>query len=385
MHKRVLALFLLVGMTFLSSIFALQGALLSDIVREWSLSGSNQGLPNTAAFIGGIISLAVTFACGGSLRKWLLLFACMAGGALCLMILWLPGPWALFVAVWFVLGMCIGWLDTLLSACMADLYEGEKLTGMMCVLHTFFGIASMLSPMLFRAMLNGGLAWRTAYLPVAGLGVLLAVGALALFLSGGVLKETFLRRGGSSGGNILAMVRKGGLVPLMIAMVFHGIFLSGLNTWVNRFAEGFDRAIPLMPAMSYLFFGVLFSRLLMPMTPLKPEKYVRFGGLLSAAALCGGVLSGGGLPLGICVTLSGLLFGAMLPCLLALACARLSENTLAATTALMLSYYVGEAVASPMVGALDGAFGLRAGMLALAACMCLCSVTMLLCRAKTEK
>ena len=364
-----MAVFLLIGMVFLSSIFALQGSLLSEIIASFDLKSSAQGLPNTAAFAGGVVSLLIAFLVSARLRKWLMFAFAVAVSAVCLLILSGSASFGVFVAVWFVLGLGIGWLDTLLSACMADLYQGRTLTRMMSLLHTFFGAASMLAPLLFDRMLRAGSAWREAYLPVAGLGA----GLLVLFCAGaaasGTLRAALTKPAGATGGGLAESVRRGRLLHLMAAMFFHGIFLSGLNTWINRFADSLASGAAAMPAMSFLFFGVLISRLIMPYIPIRPERYVRCACIASGCVLLAGVFSGNRTALCACTLTCGILFGAVLPYLLAMACSRLPESTLTATTALMLSYYLGEAVASPLVGALESAVSLSAGMCALGAAM----------------
>ena len=62
MKKRAaLTAFLLVCMALLSMLFALQGTLLSSNIEAFSLTSSNQGMPSSAAFIGGIMALFITF------------------------------------------------------------------------------------------------------------------------------------------------------------------------------------------------------------------------------------------------------------------------------------------------------------------------------------
>ena len=84
---------------------------------------------------------------------------------------------------------------------------------------------------------------------------------------------------------------------LAAALFFHGFFLSGLNTWINRYADTLGGAA--IPAQSCVFLGLMISRCLMPFLPIKPEKYVQAGGLLGCLALGIGlalflVLCGGG-------------------------------------------------------------------------------------------
>ena len=65
----------------------------------------------------------------------------------------------------------------------------------------------------------------------------------------------------------------------------------------------------------------------------------------------------------LCIALSaaGLAFGALIPCMLDLACREVPESSMLATTALALSLYLGQIVAPPLIGALESAVNLHAG------------------------
>ena len=68
---------------------------------------------------------------------------------------------------------------------------------------------------------------------------------------------------------------------------------------------------------------------------------------------------------------AGLAFGALIPCMLDLGCREVPESSMLATTALALSLYLGQIVAPPLIGALESAVSLHAGI-------ALCGVFMLL-------
>ena len=366
------AAFLLLGIAFLSAIFAAQGALLTAMIDAYALRASSQGAANAAAFAGGLAALVTAFFLQGRKRKRTLLKWAIALCVAALVLLWLAPGYALFSAVWFALGYGLGLMDTLLSACMADLYTGDAGTRMMCLLHTAFGLTSVLTPMGYRALMDGGMGWKQVYLVIAASGAaLLAVAAVVRRLRGIEDREPLGAPAGSLG-DIAAGIRQGRLMLLVLAMLFHGVFLSGLNTWVNRYADGLGGSFAI-PAQSCLFFGIMLSRLLMPFLPVRPKDYVRVGGLLGGAVLAVGLLVGGGMALRIALALAGLLAGALIPCTLILGCERQRQNTLLATTAMMLALYAGQAVSSPLIAALESGLGLRAGMLLCAACMALCS------------
>lgn len=371
-NRRLVAAFLLLSIAFLSAIFAVQGALLNAMIEAYGLKDSNQGAANAAAFAGGLVALVTAFFLQGRRRKRALLRASIALCAVALALLWLAPGYGLYCAVWFAEGFGLAMMDTLLSACMADLYSGEAATRMLCVLHTAFGVASVLTPMGYQALLTGGMPWKRVYLVIAAGGAALLAVSAAVRMLRRIPDDERLSARAVSLRDIAGGIRAGRLSMLVAAMLFHGVFLSGLNTWSNRYADALAGQFAI-PAQSCFFFGIMLSRLLMPALPLKAERYVRFGGLLGGAALGVGLCLPGGLALRVALALAGLLAGALIPCVISLGCDRLHENTLLVTTAMMLALYAGQAASSPIIAALESAVGLRAGMALCAACMALCS------------
>lgn len=365
--------FLLLCMAFLSAVFAVQGSLLSAMIDHYQLNAASQGAANTLAFAGGITALASAFALQGRWQKRTLVRAAVLLCAAGLLLLWLAPNYSVYAAAWFVAGFGLGLMDTLLSACMADLYTGRQAVRMMCILHTVYGLSSVFSPMGYAAMLAGGMAWKRIYLVIAAAGVMIVAGALIVRRWNGMAERAAAGAQRVSLGRILPDLRKGGLLWLTAAMLFHGVFLSGLNTWINRYADGLAGSIAI-PAQSCVFLGLMLSRLLMPFLPIDSKKYVAAGGMAGALALCAGLLMPNGWALRALLMLSSLLFGALIPCMLTIGCERNKANTLLATTGMMLALYLGQALSSPVIAALESAVSLRAGMMLCAAAMAACSL-----------
>lgn len=366
--------FLLLCMVFLSAVFAVQGSLLSAMIDAYRLDAARQGLANTMAFAGGVLALVCAFLMQGRQRKRTLLKIAVTICAVGLGLMWLAPGYGLYTAAWFVTGFGLGLMDTLLSACMADLYTGRQAVTMMCILHTAYGLSSVFSPMGYAGLLNAGTPWKAVYLIIAAAGLLILLGAFVVKKGLRIADNEELAPGiaGSLTG-VLPALKEGRLLWLVAAIFFHGIFLSGLNTWINRYADSLAGSITI-PAQSCVFLGLMLSRLVMPFLPLKPEKYAAAGGLLGGAVLCIGLLIPNGWVLRLSLILSSLLFGALIPCVLTIGCGRQPQNTLLATTGIMLALYLGQAVSAPAIAALEAVMGLRAGMFLCALCMALCSL-----------
>lgn len=372
-ERRWITAFLLLTMAFLSSIFAVQGSLLSHMIDRFQLDAASQGLANTTAFVGGILALVLAFALQGRWKKRTLVKASSLLCALGLVLMWLAPAYWVFVLAWFITGFGLGLLDTLLSACMADLYTGKQAVTMMCILHMTFGMASMLSPMAYAALLASGVTGQTIYLLVACAGTAIVLVAQAMKKALRIVDRESLSQQALDVKSILPAMKQGRLLLLLGAIFFHGIFLSGLNTWSNRYADLLGTSIAL-PAQSCVFLGIMTSRLVMPFLPIDSKKYVAWGGILGGAVLGVGLLVPNGLVLRIALVVSSLLFGALIPCILSLGCDRQKDNTLLATTGIMLFLYLGQSVSAPLISALEAAVSLRAGIFLCAGSMIACSL-----------
>lgn len=360
--KGRLTALLFLGMALYAGISVLHGVLLGNIIETFSLTASRQGFPNTAAFAGAIVGLLGTFLFSSRLRKWLLLTAAMALCSVALAGLSIAASFVLFTCIWFVLGIGMGLLDTLLSACLAPLYDGKAAVRMMCIMHMAYGLSSTALPILMKSLLQKGFFWKNVYLLLALYTFLLLLSALVFR----IWRMDTPPKTQNAVGNTFRLIIEGRLYFWIGAMFFHGFFLSGLMTWINRYSETSGQTSSI-PAMSFMFLGLMLSRLIVPFLPVSIKNYISAAGFGAGTALFLGIM----VPkiLHPCLLISGLLFGSLIPCLLSLACGRLKENTLFATTSLMLSLYLGQSVSSSVIGALENAYSLRAGIGLCGICM----------------
>ena len=434
-YRLLIAVYLLAAMLLMSAIFAVQGSLLTPMIDYFDLSGESQGMPNLAAFIGGILALLLAFVIQKGLyeRAFLaglnasaVLAVLMVAAALVYMLFqnWAAAPClllclALFLAgiaflvkrhgflkkitkrvmlrlalyicalmlallsvgtdfrfvvgVWACLGFGLGLMDTVLSACMADLYPGAEGPRMMGILHTVFGAGSVLTPMATGALMANGMHYQRIYMVIA-------LGILCLLAISAIVREVFSIHdtGQMERGREKAAESETGtdlrLPGLILAMFAHGIFLSGLNTWINRYADLLPGTFAI-PAQSFLFTGIMLSRLLVPFLPIRTERYVLSGGICAGIVLALGLVTGNGLALRLSLLAAGLLAGALLPCMLSIGCRGHREDTLMVTTSMLLALYLGQGISAPVIGGLESAFGLAAGIFLCALCMALTSLS----------
>ena len=96
--------------------------------------------------------------------------------------------------------------------------------------------------------------------------------------------------------------------------------------------------------------------------PFKGETYLRYAGFISTVTMVIALLLRNGLLVCIMVGITGLIFGGMLPLIFSFGCIVTPENSMFATTATMVSFYAGQAVVSPIIGAISERFGLWMGL-----------------------
>ena len=187
-----------------------------------------------------------------------------------------------YLIAWLLVGVALGFMDTLLSSTMATLYSGKMATRMMCTMHMLYGVGSMLFPPAYAFLMRSGIAWNRIYLFTAGLGALICL-AFTVFARGA--GEILPKNEPEFSFPLLKTLLKNGVLPLlMIANFCNGVFMGGATTWLNRYVElRFDVSLGDL-ALSFLFLGVLASRLLLPMTPIDPKNYLIGAGPLAFIA-----------------------------------------------------------------------------------------------------
>jgi len=372
---------LIFGMVFLTFVFALHGSLLTRVIQQYDLRNSVTGFPSAASSAGGFIALISSLILNGRVSKLSLLKFGVGLCAAFLFLLPITSNFWLFVLFWAVIGIGLGYMDTLLSACMADLYQGDAVRRMMCILHLTYGLAFVAAPVVYASCLTrldaSAVAWNRLYLIVAAAGILLL--GLLLAATGKV------RESGKSADAIeekisRALVKKllglgKGLLPrLMAAMLLHGVFLSSMSTWINRYEEVTLQKTEGIYALSFLFLGVMLSRLIMSFSKISTDSYIRVAGIAAFAAVIWMLFSPNAWMMYAALSVCGLFFGAMIPCMLTVSSACAPSHPMLVTTLMMLAFYLGQVIGPALTGALEAAASLQIGIGVSGMCIGLASV-----------
>lgn len=341
-----------------------QGVLLTPMVAHYGLTESQQGATNAALNIGCAVALLTSLIVMGRVSKPKLMLM-----AFVLTILFiLPGAlkpsFVLLTGMYLLVGVAVGYIDTLASSAMADLFHGKMAARMMGALHAMFGIGGMLSPVVMGGLMKGGLEWNQVYLVLAGVGAAFALFVLpvgrgwvrdvtdgkteTLRLSAGLLRKFFGSRE---------------QILLLVSVFMYAYYLGGMTVWTERFIDvELHNAQLGAIALSVFWLGMTICRLLAPMVRISPLRYIQLSGLISALVLAAGILSGNAYIMCAAAVLTALLAGAVIPMILHVSCERFQINTMLATTVVLLCVYAGQALGPVVIGQMEGALSIGSGL-----------------------
>ena len=361
-----------------------QGVLLTPMVAHYGLTESQQGATNAALNIGCAVALLTSlFVMGRVAKPKLMLIAFVMT-----ILLILPGAlrpsFMLLTGMYLLVGVAVGYIDTLASSAMADLFHGKMAARMMGALHAMFGIGGMLSPVVMGGLMKGGLQWNQVYLVIAGVGAAFALFVLPvgrgwvrdvtegktgmLRLSSDLLKKFFGSRD---------------QLLLLVSVLAYAYYLGGVTVWTERYIDiELHNAQLGAIALSVFWLGMTICRLLAPMVKISPLRYIQSSGIISAFVLAAGILSGNAYGMCAAAVVTALLAGAVIPMILHVSCERFPVNTMLATTVVLLCVYAGQALGPVVIGQMEGALTIGGGLLTCALTLGLSSLAALAVKTK---
>lgn len=361
-----------------------QGVLLTPIVGHYGLTESQQGAPNAALNIGCAVALITSLFVMGRVPKPRLMIIAFVMTILLILPNALKPSFIVLTMMYLLVGVAVGYIDTLASSAMADLFHGKMAARMMGALHAMFGIGGMISPVVMGSLMKNGLAWNQVYLVVAGVGVLFAL--FVLPVGRGWMRDVTDGKTESlrlSGGMLRSFFGNAGQVLLLISVLAYAYYLGGVTVWSERYIDlELHNAQLGAITLSVFWLGMTLCRLLAPMVKISPLRYIQVSGLLSAAVLAAGILSGNAYGMCAAAVITALLAGAVIPMVLHVSCEQFPQNTMLATTAVLLCVYAGQAMGPAVIGQMEGALSIGGGLLTCAAAIGLSGAVALGAKAK---
>lgn len=355
---------ILVSMMFLAMAHQMRPSQLSAVIEYYGLSASSQGMPAAFAALGSIGAMFLAIALTGRIRKPIMLVVFIAASLVLMLPQYFCPPLILFLALNFAYGVALGMIDTLVSACMAEVHTGKRSALMLSLLHASYGVGGIVAPVLYGRLLAAGTSWNRLFLALILIGV-----ALLLYIAPVSLRQTRLTATSANDRAArfsISGMRKFFADPILSAftglMFCFGISFGGMTTWMVRFVDSTYSTTMGSTVLSLVFLGILIGRIVTPFLPVSEKTFLKIAGagyfvLMSVALLIGSAKATAALACFACV-----LAGPIVPYAMSIACSRMPENTLLVSTLLNLSMYIGQTLASPIMGGLDGFAGLSVAM-----------------------
>lgn len=313
---------------------SLINTLINRVIDAFGLNGTVQGLMSSLLSVGILFAQLTTPLLQGRIKKILMIaLACLIQGAALLLSGFAAGP-VVFGIGSVVLGLGCGWLDGYMNSIIIDMYPTDNSRPMLS-LHAFFGIGSLLMPLIIQLLLKF-MDWRGPYFVVAAL--LLALALIMFFMhrkvesTGGLSAAEEKRLKFSDIGEYLKKKRN---ILLLIVGFLCAMGQTGLLAWIVRYmtlefdAEGLGAT-----CITLYWILATLNRLLAPNIKVNPVKMIFVGAFLFAGVLGIGVLSHNMVMMAVSVALCGLFSGHFFPMLFMQAAVGYQGST-TMTTAIM--------------------------------------------------
>lgn len=356
-----------------------QGVLLTPIVNFYSLTESSQGAPNATMNIGCTIALLSSLFVMGRISKPKLLVIFTVTAVLFILPAALKPSFTVFTILYLCIGISLGYLDTLSSSAIADLFTGKRGSVMMGILHAMFGIGGMLTPILIGSLMDRGLAWNYVYLIIGGLGILLCLYIIPVgrnWIKNDVAVKTVAPK--LSRDTLRRFLGDRENLTILLATVLYAFYFGGITVWTGRFIEHeLDGGAMGAISLSLFWLGITLCRTFSPMLKITPLRYLQVSCIIGAAVLVPGVLSGNAYIMGAAAALTALLAGAYIPMTLHLCCDRFRENTMLVTTAVLLCVYGGQALGPALIGKIESLSSIAYAMLTTPVALALSGIALL--------
>jgi len=343
---------------------ATQGVLLTDFINDYNLESSSQGLMSAFQSVGNVSALFIVGVYIGKTRKANVLTLCAFSIPTVFFVMTQKPPFVILLASYGVYGFAFGFVDSLASSIMVDLYQ-ERASKYMNVLHGVYGVGGLAGPAFLQFLRSDGLKWNGV------LSVLCVLSLIAALLYSAAAYPVF-RKGVKSAGNagaitfpeIMNSIRKRKQKILLLIAFLYGVHQTGISVWITRYiSEYLHKPEYGAAALSLFWGGIAASRMVISRFNFKPEKVILYGHFLSGLLTAVGVLSGNGLLMMLCCGLSGFFEGATLPLTLYLSCSWISGNTALGSSMVLFVHNIGSIITPPFMGAVINYVGITGGMI----------------------
>ena len=272
----------------------------------------------------------------------------------------LTPSWPLFLVAMLPAGVGAGCLDGGSNGLVLDVYRDGRGRAMN-LLHVWFSVGALLSPLLIGRAVEGGLSWEAVMvlsaLPLSGLAVAYALVPMPSGRRGRVAPASSAIP--AAAGRLLS----GPLILLGVAIASYVAAEIGVSNWLVRFLEPAPIATATL-ALSLTWAGATVGRLLSSVIADRFD-HLRFTlvCIVLMGLAIGLAIAAPTLPLSIAMfTLAGVASGPVFPMIVALGGERYPDRSAAVGGALVGCAVVGSTIYPPAIGFLSVTVGLPIAM-----------------------
>jgi len=350
------------------------GNTMDPLIEEFRLTGAAQGLMTSMMSFGGLIPLLVLPMLQGRVHKtWLIFYSGVLQVAM-LVLTGASGNFTPLLTACVLLGAGKDFTDSCINSYMVDLHPGDSARSL-GLLHGFFGIGGLITPLLVNAILKAS-GWRAAYYAAA---VLFA--AICLFFLAASLRSRKLTAGAEpaketplSTAMLKDYLSSSRNLLLLAAAAFYGASQIGLTSWVVRYTSVQFNDVEIGSyCLSAYWICATICRLVSPRLPYAPGKMLAVGAAGAGVFHALGILSASGWGMLAASGLTGLVSGLCIPVMLGEAAIGNEDRTSLTTSGIFLAMALARIITPLGMGAV-GAFSLPAAMLIPAAAALLCAL-----------
>lgn len=340
-----------------------QGVMLTNYIDYYQLKSYEQGLMSAFQSGGNLAALFLI----GFLQKYLKKNEILLGAAIIIPLVFFMFSMRPFIFIFLVgyalYGIAFGFVDSLASSVMVDLYP-EKSSFYMNLLHGIYGVGGLFGPILMRGLQLLQMQWQVILFVIACFALLVALVYLIITIKTYKVLQNHSLQKRIKMNEVIGFLKNKNKRILFICAFFYGAHQIGITLWVARYISEYLQT-PQWGAitLSVFWICVAVSRLTIPQMHWQNKKIMILGHMICGIILIFGIISQNGFLMMICTGISGIAEGTLLPLTLDTACHWEVDNTALGSSMILLAHYLGFIITPIVMGSIISRFSIGIGML----------------------
>ncbi|MEG0832848.1 MAG: MFS transporter [Oscillospiraceae bacterium] len=336
--------------------FAMYSTILPSIIEFYKTDLTTASLFNVSESLGHIVIMFLTMLFADRVNKNKLLGAIVTLFGLVLIFSGKAPSFFVFLLMRVALGMTSSVCDNLTAAYISDI-TGENRAQTLSILHSLFGVGSLVGPLFAAYLLENGFVWQDTYVALGS--VVLASGLAFLIVFAVIRKpDSAVVDGDSAGLKIkppyLEMLKNRNVAVLCFANVLLSFFMY-FTSWLPTYLKMDNPAIYTTDITAYIItmysVGMIISRLSYAglSKKLRAATYLQYQAIITAAVAASGLIVSNLYYWFVVAFLIGLVSGANYTAKFVLACEEYPRFSSTVTAITAIATALGSMIANPLI------------------------------------